>query len=452
VNITKENIDSLNAVVKIQLAPEDYVTKVEDAVKNLRKKVELKGFRKGQTPASLVKKMYGNSVLADELNKIINDQLNNFLTENKIEVLGNPIPKEDVLVDIDINTPKNYEFAYELGLTPEFELNLLSKNSTFILNKIKVDDELLNKEIEGLRKRFGKMTNPEDAVQKDDVLFGEFTELNADGTEKVNAYTHSTAFPVDMITDEAVQQQLLALTLNGTVQLDIYKAVGNKTKEEVAKHFLNLTGDDVDAKSSLYRFTLKKINRVNLAELDEEFFNIAVGPGKAKTEEEFREVLRNEISKYFETQTKRILHNNILDELLSKTEIPLPDDFLKRWIKVSNEKPISAEEIEAQYPDFAKSLKWRLITNKLIKEHNITVTQDEVKERTKKGLQGYLNVDDELMESEEYQSWINNMLSNKDHVQKTFDQLLEEKLFAVIETQVSVVEKEISLDDFKNLK
>ncbi len=451
-NITKENIDSLNAVVKIQLAPEDYVTKVEDAVKDLRKKVELKGFRKGQTPTSLVKKMYGNSVLADELNKIINDQLNNFLTENKIEVLGNPIPKEDVLVDIDINTPKYYEFAYELGLTPEFELNLLSKNSTFSLNKIKVDDELLNKEIEGLRKRFGKMTNPEDAVQKDDVLFGEFTELNADGSEKADAYTHSTAFPVDMITDEAVQQQLLALTLNGAIQLDIYKAVGNKTKEEVAKHFLNLTGDDVDAKGSLFRFTLKKINRVNLAELDEEFFSMALGPGKAKTEEEFREVLRNEISKYFETQTKRVLHNNILDELLSKTEIPLPDDFLKRWIKASNEKPISAEEIEAQYPDFAKSLKWRLITNKLIKEHNITVTQDEVKEHTKKGLQGYLNVDDELMESEEYQSWVNNMLSNKDHVQKTFDQLLEEKLFAVIETQVSVVEKEISLDDFKNLK
>lgn len=451
-NITKENIDSLNAVVKIQLSPEDYVSKAEDAIKNLRKKIELKGFRKGQTPASLVKKMYGNSVLADELNKIINDQLNKFITENKIEVLGNPLPKENELVDIDIYTPKSYEFTYELGLTPDFQLNLLSKSSTFNLNKIKVDDEILNKEIEGLRKRFGKMTNPEDNVQKDDVLFGEFTELNEDGSEKEDAYTHSTAFPVDMITDEAVQKQLLALTLNSSTQFDLYKAVGNKTKEEVAKHFLNLTGDDVNVKGNLYRFTLKKINRVNLAELNEEFFNMAIGPGKAKTEEEFREVLRNEIGKYFETQTKRVLHNNILDELLSKTEIPLPDDFLKRWIKASNEKPISTEEVEAQYPDFAKSLKWRLITNKLIKEHNITVTEDEVKEHTKKGLQGYLNVDDELMESEEYQNWVNNMLANKDHVQKTFDQLLEEKLFAVIETQVSVVEKEISLDDFKNLK
>jgi trigger factor len=132
--------------------------------------------------------------------------------------------------------------------------------------------------------------------------------------------------------------------------------------------------------------------------------------------------------------------------------MPLPDDFLKRWIRASNEKPISVEEVEAQYPDFTKSLKWRLITNKLIKEHGINVTQDEVKEHTKKGLQGYLNVDDELMESEEYQSWVNNMLSNKDHVQKTFDQLLEEKLFSLIETQVTIAEKEISIDDFKNLK
>jgi trigger factor len=255
-----------------------------------------------------------------------------------------------------------------------------------------------------------------------------------------------------MITDEAVQQQLLALTINGTTHFNVYKAVNNKTKEEVAKHFLNLTGEDVNAKGEVYSFTLKKINRVVPAELDEEFFNMAVGPGKAKTEEEFREVLRNEIAKYFETQTKRVLHNSILDELLNKTEMPLPDDFLKRWIRASNEKPISVEEVEAQYPDFTKSLKWRLITNKLIKEHGINVTQDEVKEHTKKGLQGYLNVDDELMESEEYQSWVNNMLSNKDHVQKTFDQLLEEKLFSLIETQVTIAEKEISIDDFKNLK
>ena len=451
-NITKENIDSLNAVVKIQLAPEDYVAKVEDAIKDLRKKVELKGFRKGQTPASLVKKMYGNSVLADELNKVINDQLNTFLTENKIEVLGNPLPKEDALIDIDINTPKNYEFAYELGLTPEFELSLLSKNSTFTLNKIKVDDELLNTEIDSLRKRFGKMTNPEDAVQKEDVLFGDWTELNEDGTEKADAYTHSTAFPIDMITDATVQNQLLALTLNGTTHFDIYNAVGNKTKEEVAKHFLNLTAEEANTKGNVFSFTLKKINRVTPAELDEEFFNMAIGPGKAKTEEEFREVLRSEIAKYFDTQSKRVLHNQILDDLLNKTEMPLPDDFLKRWIRASNEKPITVEEVEAQYPDFTKSLKWRLITNKLIKDHGIIVTEEEVKEHTKKGLQGYLNVDDELMESEEYQSWVTNMLSNKDHVQKTFDQLLEEKLFGLIETQVTIAEKEISVDDFKNLK
>jgi len=451
-NITKENIDTLNAVVKIQLTPEDYLQQVENSLKDLRKKVELKGFRKGHTPVGVVKKMYGNSVLADELNKIINDNLGNYLKDNQIEILGNPLPKDDLQLNIDVNTPKDYEFAYELGLTPEFNLDFLSKDSKFTFNKIKIDDTLLNEEIEQLRKRFGKMTNPEDKVQEDDVLYVELYELNEDGTVKEGGHNNHAGIPLDMITLEATKKALLNLKPGDSVNIDIYKSVENKTKEEVAKHFLNLTGDAVNAAGSNYKLTLKKINRVAPAELNEEFFDQAVGPGKAKTEDEFREELRKEISKYFDSQAKKVLQSNILDAFLKQTTVSLPDDFLKRWIRLSSEKPITAEEVENQYEEFAKSMKWRLIVNKLIKLNNITVTEDELKQHTKDSLKGYLNVSDDMMESPEYQSWVTNMLGNKDHVQRTYDHLLEEKLFNFIESQVAVTDKEISLDEFKNLK
>lgn len=450
-NITKENIDPLNAIVKIQLAPEDYVIQVEDQLKTLRKKVELKGFRKGQTPVGLVKKMYGNSVLLDELNKIINQELGNYLKTNEVEVLGNPIPKENLSLNIDINTPQPYEFEYEIGISPEFKLELLSKSTNFNYNRIKPDEETINKEIEQMRKRFGKMINPDDDVLKDDVLYGDWAELNADGSLKENGHQHTTAFPVDMITDEATQQKLLQLKVGEAVSFDIYAAVNNKTKEEVAKHFLNLDSEAINSTNSLFQFNLKRINRVELAELNEEFFNTALGPDKATNEEEFKNYLSYEISKYFDTQTKKQLHNEISDAILKQTEIPLPDEFLKRWIRLSNEKPLSEEEVTTQYPDFAKNLKWRLIINKLVKQNNIQVTDEELKAHTKKGLQQYLSVADDMMHTEEYENWVNKMMENKEHMQRTFDVILEEKLFDYIESQVTITDKQISIDDFKSL-
>jgi trigger factor len=451
-NITKENIDTLNAVVKIQLSPEDYLQQVENSIKDLRKKVELKGFRKGHTPVGVVKKMYGNSVLADELNKIINDNLNSYLKDNEIEILGNPIPKDDLQQNIDVNAAKEYEFQYELGLTPEFSLDFLSKNSKFNFHKIIVDDEMLNKEIESMRKRMGKMTNPEDAVQADDVLFVELDELNDDGSVKEGGHHNQAGIPLDMITLDETKNALLKLKIGDSANIDIFKSVDNKTKEEVAKHFLNIADDAVNTTGNNYKLTLKKINRVEPADMDEAFFDQAVGPGKAKTEEEFREVLKAEISKYFDGQSKKILQSDILDTFLKQTTVNLPDDFLKRWMRLTSEKPITAEEVEAQYDEFSKSMKWRLIVNKLIKLNNITVSEEELKEHTRNGLKGYLNVNDDLMETPEYQNWITNMMGNKDHVQRTYDQILEEKLFNFIESQVEVSDKPITLDEFKNLK
>ncbi len=451
-NITQEKIDTLNAVVKIELAPEDYLQKVEDAIKTLRKKVELKGFRKGQTPAGIIKKMYGNSVLVEELNKILNDNLTEYLKSNNIEILGNPLPKENGELQIDINEPKNYSFAYELGLTPEFEIGYLSKSTTVPFYKIKLDDAFLNKEIESVRKRYGKMTNPEDATREDDVLFGTLEELNEDGTVKEVGISNQVPIALDMVTDKAAKDALLALKIGDSAVINLFEAFGNKSREEIEKHFLNLKEEDAKPANDKFQFTLNKINRVELAEMNEEFFSMILGPGKATTEAEFRELFSQDIQKYFDQQSKNKMQNHILDALLEHTEITLPDDFLKRWIEQTNEKPISAQEVEEQYPDFAKNLKSRLVFGKLIKQHNIEVSQEELRQHTLKGLQTYLNLTDEMMQSEDYQSWVKNMLGNKEHVERTYDEILQQKLIAAIERQISFEEKEVSMDEFKELK
>jgi trigger factor len=283
-------------------------------------------------------------------------------------------------------------------------------------------------------------------------LYAELDELNEDGTVKEGGHHNHAGIPMDMITLEATRNELLGMKPGDSVNIDVYKSVENKTKEEVAKHFLNLTGDTVNTTGSNYKLTLKKINRVEPAELNEEFFAQALGAEKAKTEDEFREELRKDISKYFDSQSKKVLQSDILDTFLKQTTVNLPDDFLKRWIRLTSEKPVTAEEVEAQYDEFAKGMKWRLIVSKLIKQNNISVSDEELKEHTKNSLKGYLNVSDELMETPEYQSWITNMMGNKDHVQRTYDHLLEEKLFNYIESQVEVADQEISLDEFKNLK
>jgi trigger factor len=451
-NIIKENIDPLNALIKIQIAPEDYRDKVEDSIKDLRKKIELKGFRKGHTPVGIIKKLYGNSILADELNKIINEQLNSYIKDNQIEILGDPLPKTDNSISIDINEPKHYEFAYELGLAPEFELPFLSKQSQVTYYKIKVDDELLNKEIDALRKRYGKMTNPEDHVKLNDVLYVELDETHEDGTIKENGHHNHTAIPLDMITDEPTKNTLLNMKPGESAVIDIFKMFGNKTKAEIAKHFLNIDDEaGINTIIPLFKLTLKKINRIEPAVMDRDFFDRVLGPGKAANEEEFRTALKHDIEKYFGHKSKKLLHLHLIDNILNQTIINLPDDFLKRWLKITSDKPLSDEEITQQYPPFVRSLKWRLIVNKLIRENNIEVTPEEMKTHTRKSLQEYLNVDDETMATEEYENWVGKMMHNKEYIQNTFDQLLMDKLLSLMEEQITVVEKEVSLEEFQQI-
>lgn len=450
-NVTATSGEQHTAILSIKIEQADYQPRIEEALKNLRKKVDLKGFRKGMVPPGLVKKMYGTGVLAEELDKMINEQLDKHIKDNNINLLGQPLPKDQQQQNIDINAMGDFEFSFEIGMAPAFELPFLSNKTKVTKYKIGVDDAIVAEELEALRKRFGTTTNPKDgAVEETDVIVVKLQEL--DGKKvKEGGIENSTAIGVDMLTDKA-KKEILGLTIGSSADVNIFDFLANKGKEETAKHLLNITEEYPAEAGEKYRVTLEKINRQAPAELNQELFDQVFGPGTVDSEEAFTNKLREEIQKSFDHEADQKLGYDLLDQLLDATPIALPEDFLKRWIKHSNEKPVTDEQIADEFDAFARSLRYQLIVNKLSKDNDLKVTQEEIKDRTRAQIFqqygqyfGGMDIDKVLDE------WADGMLKKREHVEKTYQQVLDEKIIAFIKEQVTIDEKAVSLEEFKNL-
>ncbi|MDX2000797.1 MAG: trigger factor [Chitinophagales bacterium] len=452
-NITKEQIDDLNAVLTVDIDVADYQDKMEEALKNLRKKVDMKGFRKGMVPPGLVKKMYGNQVLADELDKLINNHVTEYLKNNDINILGNPLPKEDTeRQNIDAQNPSNYKFVFDLGLVPAFDLGgYLGKDTILTQYSIQPDEAEVEKEVANLRKRFGKMGNPDDTVKEDDVIYVQWTELTESGEPKEGGVDHASPIAVDMIADAATVTKLLAMKPGDSIEVDIF-ALLDKEKAEIAKQLLNVDAAKADELSPNFKLTIQRINRVELAELDQEFFDKIFGVGVVTTEEEFTEHLRNELVKAYANEGRRKFEYDLMEDLLDSVKINLPDSFMKRWLKVSNEKPITEEEVEQGYADFARNLKWQLIVNKLSRDNNLTVTAEDIREEVKASIQRQFGqMQGFSLDDEQLDEWAESMMKNKEHVQKTYEFLMGQRLIDYIQSQITVNEKPVSLEEFKKL-
>lgn len=450
-NVTKEQKTDLNSIVTIQIEPADYNPAVDESLKKMRKQVAMKGFRKGMVPASLVKKMYGNQIMAEELDKLIQEGLSNYIKENELEVLGQPIPNDNVQPDIDINDPKSFEFSYELGLAPEFTIDFLDKKTKVTGYKIEVDDATVQVELERIRKQGGETINPEEgALQADDVIVVDLKELDGKKEKEGGVQNLGLALALDMATDKA-KKALLKLEFGGTTTVDPFELLEGKSKEEAAKHLLNLDADALENVGDKFSLTVTKINRMKPSELNQELFDKVFGKDAVSSEEEFMAKLKEEIEKAFVGQADQRLGFDIVTQLLEATKIELPEEFLKRWIKMTNEKPITDEQLEEEFDAFARNLRWNLTVNKISKDNDIKVEADEIKASTKQQILaqfGNLGAD---FPEEQLDQWADSMLGNKEHVQRTYEQLLDQKLIEYIKGQITVTEKKISLDDFKNL-
>ena len=446
-NITKDQIDELNAVVKIRLTPEDYQVQVEKSLKDYGKKVNLPGFRPGKVPFGMVKKMYGKSVLLEEINKLLSDSLYKYLSENKIEILGNPLPKEKEDDKIDWDHPENFEFSYDLGLAPRFEIDLSPKQSFDYLT-IKVDEELVQKHIDDISKRYGKMTSPE-VSEATDILFGEFIELDTQGNPIEGGVVKASSIFIERVKDENAKKNLTGLKKDDKVVLDPRTLSEN---EADLAAMLGITKEQVPGISSNFRFTLSSVTRMEPAELDQDLFDKIYGEGNVVSEADFRSKMEGDIKAMFQGDIDNRLFNHIADALVQNLKISLPDEFLKRWMVAVSEKPVTLEQVSLEYDNYSKGLRWQLIENKIIKEHHIEVPSEElmdyIKELIKSQYARYGRTD---VGDEELTTTAKKVLENKEEVRKIYEKIYDKKILELFKKSFSLVYKEVSLDEFISL-
>mgnify|MGYP000328694236 CR=1 FL=1 len=441
-NIIQENIDELNAVLKVKVVANDYLPKVETALKDYQKKASIPGFRPGKVPTGMIKKMYGKSIMVEEINKLLSDSLYTYLHENKIEVLGNPLPKADSVIDWD--NQQEFEFLYEMGLAPKFNVDLSPKDK-FVYQTVKIDDDLVNKYVTDIAKRYGKVENVE--VSGDaDLLNGDFVELDANGEIVAGGIFKTGSLFLDRVKDEATKKALIGLKNDDKVVLEA------NTISENATDLAALLGIDKEKAESLnckLQFTVKGVSRLAAAEINQEFFNKIYGEGTISTEEEFKAKIKDELANMFVNDSERKFYNDVVEHLMNKVNFNLPTEFLKRWIVAANEKPVTFEQVDSEFENYSKGLKWQLIENKIIKENNLEVTKDEVVDHTKELiLQQFAQMGQGPMGDEELNQTAQRVLSNQEEAKKLYEKLYGQKVMELFKTKFTLENKEVAYDDF----
>ncbi|MGZ3778234.1 MAG: trigger factor, partial [Mucilaginibacter sp.] len=417
-NISQEKIDNLNAVVTINIKPEDYTPRVDKAIKDHAKKAKIPGFRPGMVPPSHIKKMYGKSILVDEVNNLLSDTLNNYLNEQQLEVLGQPLPKMDDTKEYNWDFADDFEFNYEVGLAPAFDVNFSSKDKV-TQYVIKADKDTLDARITNIRKSYGKMTNP-DVSADGDVLYADLVQLSPDGSVFDEGITNTTSVRLEQVQDAKIKKSLIGLKKGDEVTLDIQKAYDHDAVRIAA--ILKIDEDTAAEVKSNFRLTVKNVNRLEESDLNQEFFDKLFGEGKVTTEEGFREEITNEVEAMFAQDADRKLQNDLYKLAIDKATFQLPDEFLKRWLKVTNDK-LSEEELAGGYDDFAKNLKWTLIENKIIKDNKIEINYEEVFQAAKARLDAQFRMySPQPLSDEQLGQYTVQYLQNKDEANKIFEE------------------------------
>ena len=442
-DVSVKKIDTLNAVLTVKISNEDYKTPYESSLKNHRKQMQLPGFRKGHVPTSIIKKKYGPSILAEEIDKILNKSIYDHIKENKLNILGNPLPIEDEKAKVDWNQPSDFEFSYELGLAPEI-LPDLPGRLKYIKYQPKINEALIDKQVDDFARRYGKLTSVEKAGDRD-MIMANFKELDQSGNVVVEGFNQSSTVSLEFITDKKSKRKLTGCKPIDTFQLDPKKisrgdadmAAMLGIDKEKAKHYIN----DV-------LMTVNEVKTLEPANIDVILFDKIYGAGEAKNVKEFRAKVNEDLNKMFIADIDRLLKDEISKNLVKKLKIKLPDSFLKKWILSSN-KEAKKEDIEKEYDRYADGLKWQLIENFIIKEQELKVDGEELLNFTM-NLMGNQYVQYGMMtpDEEELKKTAQKVLSNNDEARKINDMIFDKKVMEYLKNTLKINDKFIAHEDF----
>ena len=447
-NITQEKIDDLNALLKVEVSTDDYQEKVEKTIKDHQKKMNIPGFRPGKVPTSVIKKMYGKSIMLDEINKIVIDSMYDYLGQNNIDILGNPLPNKEKSSQIDWDNQTNFEFFYDLGLSPNIELKPLEELETK-LYEISVNDEVVEKYLTEVRRRYGKFTNPED-VTDGDLIYCEFTELDEKGNIKDGGINYKSSIALELIKNKTAKKKFIGLKKEQEIDIDIVKTFDNNKEVSL---MLNIEESKVAELKDLFKIKVLSINRVELAPLDKELFDKVYKNDTIETEEQLRERIKKDATLSFNSESEKLFVNEIVELLIKQTKITLPDAFLKRWLLETNNEKFTEEQIEKEYSIYADSLKWQLIENKILKDNEITVTQEDVKNHIKDYFRSSLPSMDEAnpFPEDKLDSLADRLLENKEETKRIYDKIYDDRLKELFKNKLKVKKEQISYEEFVKL-
>lgn len=440
-NITQEANGEQNAIIHIQLVESDYAKAVENKLLDYKKKANMPGFRPGKVPMGMIKKMYGNGVIVEEINKLISDSLNTYITENELNILGQPLPNIDKTTTIDFDNQKEFDFYFDIAFSPEFEIELSDKIAIPYYD-IKVGKDEIDKAINDVKIRFGTEENPEQA-EITDGLQGMFAELDNEGNVVEGGISHKGFFRVEDVKLKTIKEQLIGSKIGDNHDFNLMKAFKDEDK---VRSLLHLEEGDDDKLNLDYRFSVESVIRTHEAELNEELFKKVYPNDDIKTEKEFRERIKSEIKNHFQRDADRLFLDDSINELIKITNVSLPDEFMKRWLVEANQGKISKEQVDIQYDSYAKTFKWQLIEEELHKKYGdaISVTREEIRDKVR----GYFTTMGGGADSQQVESIIDTVLQNREEEQRIYQDLQSGKLTKLFKDNLKQIGKEVDQEKF----
>ena len=447
-NVTRVNIDELNAVLKVTIEKEDYEKTVAQQLKDYRQKAVIPGFRPGKAPEGLVKRKFRIPLLADEVNKLISKSLSEYMVGEKLHILGEPLPNEEEQKKLNWETDETFEFSFDIALAPKVNLSL-NKDEVFQQYKITVSEEAIDKQVELTKQHLGKNVE-DDVIKENSTVRGDFVQLDESGEPVANGIQpKSVVIAIDIMKDEEIRNSFIGKKKDDIVVFDPVKAYENRHE---VKHMLNIKQEEADVLNNNFSFTITEVLKFESAELNEELFKTMYGEEtEVKTFEDFRNRIKSEMENNLAYSSNHKFALDTRDKLIDQANLTLPEPFLKRWLVAIN-KDLTIEQVEKEFGDFVTDLKWQLIKDTIIKENELVVTPEETRAfafdlaRSQYYQYGYYNVPDEQLES-----LAKMILEKPDENERIYRKLFEDKVINTVKEKVTIQETPVTQEEFNSL-
>lgn len=446
-NITLNKQNGTEGILNVTIAESDYLPKVEEKVREYSRKANIKGFRQGKVPSGVIKKMFGKSILVEEVNQVVSHSVSDYIKDHKLRILGDPLPNAEKAREIDWDSQKDFAFEFQIGLVEDFSVDLSSKVKVSS-HPIEVDQKVIDETLADVKNRFGKVSYPE-ISEATDNLYGDIVEKGKEGSEEAK----KGSFIAIAKAEKKEQKKLIGKKKDDVFEFDVEKLFSDAIEKA---RVLNISEEEAKEAKGTYVFTVSSVSRVEEAAIDQELFDKVFGKEVVKNEEEFVAKIKETIAENYSRETAHLLDHEIQHYYVDHTKINMPDTFLKTWLKATSNGQVTDEVLEKEFNLYKESLKWDLIKNKISEDKNIKVEGEEVREKAK------LLITDQFggpaiaaQLGEKLDEIANNYLSGQDgkgeNFMRIYNQLRQEKIMTLIKENITVVEKKVSLEEFKKI-